>query len=67
MKRTITLAAVIILFAAAAHAEIRGTWTAFQKDDGRIQLDITRPHNHFGSSFLISDFSNLAMSQRRDQ
>lgn len=60
MKKLAAFAAILFL-AAAANAEIRGTWTALRNDDpSRIQLNLDRPHNHFGSTFYISDFGGLS-------
>jgi hypothetical protein len=60
MKRTIVFAALLI--AAAAHAEIRGTWAvdhSWSTDPGKIQLNLMRQNNHFGSTFSIDAFTGL--------
>jgi hypothetical protein len=60
MKQILAFAAAFLL-AFTARAEIHGTWTAMRNlDAGRIQLNIDRPHDHFGSSFDISAFSGLS-------
>jgi len=60
MKHILAFAAAFLL-AFTARAEIRGTWTALRNDDpSRIQLNLDRPHNHFGSGFAISAFSGLS-------
>lgn len=62
MKLILAFAAAFLL-AFTASAEIRGTWTvdheSFRKEAGWIQMNLNRPHNHFGSSFKISSFTGL--------
>ena len=68
MKRTIVFAA--LLFAAAAQAEITGTWAvtrSWTTDPGKIHINLMREHNNFGSSFPIDAFVGLTMADVNSQ
>lgn len=69
MKLILAFAAAFLL-AFAANAEVRGTWTvdhSWKTDAGYIQLNMNRPHQHFGSSFPITAFSGLSAADVESQ
>ena len=64
MKRAL-IALAGALVAAIALADIRGTWTMehpARANEGTVQLNISREHNQFGSTFPISSFSGLSLA-----
>jgi hypothetical protein len=66
MKTILLAVALSAGFAAAASAEIHGSWTATydEQHEGRLQLSIVRGGwNHFGSPMKISDFAGLTLAQ----
>lgn len=63
MKRTI-IAAALLLTAAAAHAEIRGAWTAMADDKSdRLHFNFARRNSNNGQSMAISSFTGLTAAQ----
>src|ERR1051325_11447640 len=64
MTKALTKALAIsalVLIASAAVAETRGAWHITRRDDGRVQLDITRGNSsHWGHSMDIAAFSGLS-------
>ena len=66
MKRTLIalIALAGALVAAIALADIRGTWTIEKssRHDDRVQLNLSREHNNFGSTFLLSSFTGLSLA-----
>jgi hypothetical protein len=60
--RRIIIAAALFLAAAGAHADLRGSWHASLREDGRLQFDLMRDHSHNGHSYAISEFSGLTGS-----
>lgn len=64
MKRTLA-AALLLLTAVAAHAEVRGAWTAMsdEKQSDRLHFQFTRRRSNNGMSMPISAFSGLTAAQ----
>ncbi|HEX6159454.1 MAG TPA: hypothetical protein VF111_04760, partial [Thermoanaerobaculia bacterium] len=66
MKRIVTIIVPILLIAAAAHADIHGSWTAStdEKSAGRMYLQVNRGSRmNMGTTMNISDFAGLSPAQ----
>jgi hypothetical protein len=69
MKRAL-IALAGALIAAIALADIRGTWTIehpSRAGEGTVQLNLSRDHNHFGSTFPTASFTNLSLADGASQ
>jgi hypothetical protein len=59
MRRILILAALYLLASLHAHADLRGSWNASQRDDGRVQMNLRREHHYNSHGFDRADFSGL--------
>ncbi|HEV7919505.1 MAG TPA: hypothetical protein VGR02_01815, partial [Thermoanaerobaculia bacterium] len=54
---------LIALLPLPMRAELRGTWTATPGDDGTMQWQFSREHNHHGQSMPLDAFTGLTEAQ----
>jgi hypothetical protein len=54
---------LIALLPVSARADLRGSWTASPREDGSLQWQFSREHNHHGQPMPLDAFTGLTAAQ----